>query len=554
MPPICLTLLSALLVGQQAPPRDTPPAPDGVASVSGRVTDRETGRPLRRMRVRFAAAARRLPPSDGTFETTTDAEGSYHLKELPAGEYYVSAGPDEYGAGHQWKSYSDREPAPPLGPGLQLAPGEERTGVDFALSRTYAVEGTVVNEYGEPLAEVTVYATNAAGGSAGRPGTTDDRGHFRLYGLPPGGWRICAAGGDTEGATGGDALRSRFVRTCYPPATAGRSVLALESSDLTGVLVTLVRERAYAVSGVVVDANGAPVEQAAVSIERLEQESYSRGSINPEVSRGAFVARGLTPGEYVVRASVHDRSATEYRPGPPVPLEMGHAIVRVEGADVTGVLIATMKGISVPGRLVFDGGPPPLRGHRLGIYARREPEAERIFQTSAPFTAVNDDFTFELAGLYGPVILTPENVPSGWLLRSVRYGDADITDLPTEFQAGPQPRGLVITLTNRIASVAARAVDEKGAPVSDALVVLLPVDRSRWRAGSARPLVTQRDGTATGSRVPGDYLAAAVVSQDMSRAWRSSDVVKAIAERARPVTLREGENRIEVAVVRLPEG
>ena len=112
----------------------------------------------------------------------------------------------------------------------------------------------------------------------------------------------------------------------------------------------------------------------------------------------------------------------------------------------------------------------------------------------------------------------------------------------------------MITLTNRIASVAARAVDEKGAPVSDALVVLLPANRLRWRAGSALPLVTQRDGTAAGFRVPGDYLAAAVVPQDMSRAWRSSDVVKAIAERARPVTLREGENRIEVAVVRLPEG
>src|SRR6476646_3803403 len=66
-----------------SPPRDARPTVTGTAVIRGRVFAADTGRPLRRARI--VVNAPELGPDSR--QTSTDLEGRYELKELPAGRY-----------------------------------------------------------------------------------------------------------------------------------------------------------------------------------------------------------------------------------------------------------------------------------------------------------------------------------------------------------------------------------------------------------------------------------------------------------------------------------
>ena len=80
-------------------------------------------------------------------------------------------------------------------PPIELRDGETRDNVDIALWRAFAVEGRVVDDAGEPIANADVNISpweSPSTMSMGRPRQTDDRGMFRIFGLRPGQYRICA--------------------------------------------------------------------------------------------------------------------------------------------------------------------------------------------------------------------------------------------------------------------------------------------------------------------------------------------------------------------------
>src|SRR5438552_18613560 len=73
------------LPGQGGPPRDARPAQTGTAVIRGRVFGADTGHPLRRARIMLTA-----PELGGENRTTsTNAEGKYEIKDLPAGRYNI---------------------------------------------------------------------------------------------------------------------------------------------------------------------------------------------------------------------------------------------------------------------------------------------------------------------------------------------------------------------------------------------------------------------------------------------------------------------------------
>src|SRR5262245_61356367 len=70
-----------------APARDTPrAATTGTAVIRGRITAADTGRPLRRASIRLTS------PTLGREGKTasTNADGRYEIKELPAGRYSLT--------------------------------------------------------------------------------------------------------------------------------------------------------------------------------------------------------------------------------------------------------------------------------------------------------------------------------------------------------------------------------------------------------------------------------------------------------------------------------
>src|SRR5215204_7013091 len=110
----------------------TQPAP---ATVSGRVVEKDSNRPLPRMVVRLVST----PPAREVAVLTAE-DGTFIIPDVPTGRYALEARPDEHRAGHLPQWFGEESSAtvflggPPRYP-IELRPAEGRTGIEIALTR-----------------------------------------------------------------------------------------------------------------------------------------------------------------------------------------------------------------------------------------------------------------------------------------------------------------------------------------------------------------------------------------------------------------------------------
>src|SRR3954462_7115079 len=125
------------------------------ATVAGRVTEQASGRPVPRVVVAAIAAGGRVAA-----DTLTDADGRNELPGLPAGAYAVNVSNDEHRSTYLSQWFGDTTPASgyglPARLNVELKPGERRAGMDVAVTRALAIEGQVLDPWGDPMTDVEV--------------------------------------------------------------------------------------------------------------------------------------------------------------------------------------------------------------------------------------------------------------------------------------------------------------------------------------------------------------------------------------------------------------
>jgi protocatechuate 3,4-dioxygenase beta subunit len=546
-----LLLAMALALAQAgAPGRDSGP-PAGTAAISGRVTEQASGQPLPRIVVSLATADHAK-----TVQAITDEDGRYRLSGIAPGTYLLWAAPDAHRSTFLQHRYGDPDPASVARtPNIELKAGEDRSGADIALVRALAIEGRVVDPWGEPMADVEVMVHRADGGLVPvRPAVTDDLGAYRAYGLPPGRYRVCVRppGGRFEPMVTDGA---RFVATCHPAAAIEREStdVVLGSVDVAGVDIRVQRVGSYAISGVVIDAAGAPVNGANVGAYSLDEDGVSAHAVSRD---GEFTLEGLTPGRYIVRGSVGGTMRGD--PNPPLrEMEVGDALADVGSADTTGIAVMLSKPVAATGRVVFDGAPVP-HADRLRMVVQARPSDHRAFryESRPPFGAVDDDLRFELKGLYRtPLGIGIYGLPDGWVLKSVRHGSRDITHVAVDFGSAPADSPLEIVLSNRVARPSVRVTDEHGAPAMPQSILVIPADPSRRRLGTV-PIMGKPapDGTLQlHSILPGEYFLVALAASDSLILMRDPDRAESLAAVGTRVSFSEGDTRtIDLRLVPLP--
>jgi hypothetical protein len=553
---LAVCVMAALVITQEpAPPRDTRAPATGTAVIRGRVTDKETGLPLARMIVSLQQSGR---PT----ETQTDNQGRYEFARLPAGRYSVTVFPPESKAFYLRQILGDDGPADVVRrrrQPLELKDGEVREGADIAMFRALAIEGRITDAWGEPVSnmEVTAERLDGQGGSGGRPRATDDRGLFRLFGLAPGNYRVCAQtksyiSSSPEGAP----VKESPVRTCYPDAVRETDAqpVTLAAGDVTGIEIRLQRSRTFNVSGMVLDSTGAPAERPQVSIVTIEKSGS--GSSGLHVGSGAqFTARGLAPGEYAISAQM---GGPNTYPPDTREVEVGYLPFRVDTSDVEGLVVTMARPAKVAGRVVFEEGWPPARRRPpLMVQVRFDRSTRRPMSGPPPTATVKEDLTFELSGLAGPQVIGLSGYPADeWTLKAIRYRGEDILSVPTEFKTSTDPRTLEIVLTNRGARISGRVLDQKGVAVEDgaASVLIFPADPQEWRTETTGfAMMPTREGMfRAGPRRPGDYLIVAIAVEDLVFP-RDTTQFERLAKVAEKVTLLDGDQRtMDLTVVKVP--
>ena len=541
---VLLLLLAAVQAQPATPPRDAAAPKSGSASLSGLVTEQDSNRPLHRAVVTLVPFS-----GPGHREALTDVEGRYEFVGLEPGEYGVVATAGDLRATHLRQAFDRSAPldlvsSPPRS-GVKLEPGERRTGVNIALARALAIEGRVLDPWDEPMAEVQIALTRADGTPYPSFGMhSDDRGDYRVFGLAPGRYRVCAAP-QSSADVSSDA--SRFVRTCHPAAVAEGDAadVLITTSDAAGIDIRVQRSGTFTVSGTVADAAGALVDAprvTAVPLDRRVSSAYARGS------GGLFVLRGLMPGRYLIRASVGGSENRDDTRPPAREEEVGYASVDVEGMDVAGTIVQLSKGRTVSGRIAFEGGsPPPASQLRMAVHAGvTNPHVAMTIGHRRPVSAVSDTLTFELKGLDQlPMAIAVTGLPDGWVIKSVRLDGLDVTGLPTNFGVSAKPGLLEILATSRVARPAVRVTDERGNPLSSYNVVLFSTDEARWKMPSAPiPGPPTADGVVKlGAILPGEYLVAALTLADYFALANDVTRFSDLASVAARATFVEGDTR-----------
>jgi len=399
---IALSAQSWSITNAQTP--ETKPRPTG--SVTGRVTIGDKPAPGV-----IVVATTPTYPQMLVAQALSDADGKYRLSGLAPGQINVSAAAPTFVMPTSPMSFNP-------GRVLTLATDEAVEGIDFKLTRGSVITGRVVDADGKPVISERLMLTlvdekgapvrNQVIVRGANPFVfnTDDRGIYRIYGLPAGRYKVSA--GDNGG---GATLRAGYYQKTYHPDTTEVAKAAIvelgEGSEAKNIDITLgPRSRTYSVSGRVIDGDtGEPIagiNYAFGTLTQMQDQTMMAGYTSPSSptnSKGEFILDGVVPGKYAVMTVRSNFGLDSNQPKvycDPVPFE-------VTDGDVSDVEIKAHRGLIVSGIVVTDAiiNRAALAGVSRLIVASFNSPPPGIIQTSAGSgnSAIGPDGSFRLEGL-----------------------------------------------------------------------------------------------------------------------------------------------------------
>jgi hypothetical protein len=560
---LTLAALAIATVAPQAqgPVRDlrTPaPPPTGTGVIRGMVVADATGGAIRLAHVVVIGAL------TGTLRvTSTDAEGRFAIASLAADRYVIAASKPPYlGA-----IAGARRPARPGSP-VVLAAGQTIDTVSIRLPMGAAISGTIADERGQPGAGVTLALQQWRNEGGARTlvmartpnASTDERGRYRFFGLPPGEYVVVAMdttfnryGRQLSNAEVDAALKGAPV-TAEPPLRPSQSapiyypgtprpddaagVVVNAGDDRQGVDFRLQSVRPGTVNGVVVTSDGAPAAGASIEFRTTFGSVLSMSAAIRVGADGSFGLAGVVPGSYFVLA----------RGSGPTAGQSAAATLDVAGDDVARLTLTLRPALTLTGRVAFAGSAAPaLGGRRVPVQTL----TRNTINVSPGPTDANGVFSIATIppGRYvigGPIYFgaSPDSVT--WTLESVVADGRDITDLPLEI-VDAVPKEVVVTYGERWQELSGRLTAASGVPAPDFTVIAFPADKAYWLPSSRR-IVTARPGTngefvlsgpGLATLPAGDYLIAAVTDIDRNEQFDPA-FLATLVPAAVPVKLTPG--------------
>jgi protocatechuate 3,4-dioxygenase beta subunit len=489
-----------------------------------------------------------------TRTSSTDADGRYEVKDLPAGRYTITV----RRGGYLTLRYGQRRPFE-QGQPLEIGEGQTIEHVDFTLPKASLITGRVTDEFGDSVEGAMVLAMRSMYLNGRRRfvpvgvmSRTDDAGGYRISGLSPGTYVVSARLNDKWTTTVGGREETMGYAPSYFPGTTNvvdaRKLTVGVGQEAAAIDFSLVPGRAARISGTAIDSRGRPLKNVNVGQEIRGPDfgSFSSAGRATVASDGTFSIPNVPPGDYVLSA--------ENGIGSTDSPEVALLAIVVDGADADNLVLTGSAGGTISGQILTDGGTlpkaPPLRIQVIepGI-GQPSPVLLGAFRgadSGAPgFAQVTDNGTFTVQHVFGRARFNV-TAPTGWAVKAILHNGEDITDSLIELKSGEEWSSVQVVLSDRFGSVTDRLVDEKGQPLADATMIVFSADSAKWFDGSrfvraARP--DQQGQSQIKGLPPGDYFAVAVDYVEEG-GWYDPDYLASIRPYAEPVTLTEAQDRI----------
>jgi protocatechuate 3,4-dioxygenase beta subunit len=585
-----------------AAPRVSVPA--GTASIAGQVvTDEERPQPVRRATVSVSAGLLSAP-----IQMATDQNGRFEVTDLPAGAYRILAEKP----GLVTVVFGARAPGAGQGVPRVVQEGEHVTDVVLRMPRGSVIAGQVRTAGGAPAVGSLVEAQRVGAGAGttritAPPSSVGPDGHYRFWGLPAGDYIVramapglfgtdatqpvlpsevrwaealvaqAAAAPGTNAATappdpGGVTLTSVTFAPASPDP-AGATVIRLRAGEeRTGVDIDVRQVPASTVRGRVLGPDGAPVAGVAVTLASavespilgvLDLMSTTMGTARATTrADGVFVFAAVAPGEYIVQARQTPRGQAPLWADAPF----------VAAGNAAGDLTLTLRdGLTVSGRLVFDGASPPAattatvalrplnnRMAALGVPADLAGLSSALLGGNRPGQAkVAEDGRFTITGVVPGEYALSVTMPgmrmvmtepgAGWVVASAMVGEVDLADRGVDVRQGVDVANVEIRVTNRPAVLSGRLLDGSGRPVTSLPLVAFAADESHWRGTRRRVVQAEADSTGRfyiAGLPAGDYLLA-VVTELEPNDLANPAFLRELRSMAIPVRLSDGEQKTQ---------
>ena len=259
-----------------------------LGSISGRITDDQTGGPISSARVTAYNSA-----GDSMGSDFANSDGEYLIGGLPAGDYYLVAGESGY-VDEAW----DNTPCEPCDPTtstpIAVTHDSDIPGIDLALQPYGSITGRITSATDDrPLLSLWVEAYDAAGAMVSRARSLS-HGDYTLF-LPPGSYFVAVPDVDDHYA---EVWNDRRCVDDICDVLAGDSVAVGVGAEVPDIDFSL-SEKAK-ISGVVSASEGGASLSAWMTVYDSSgqplQTAYANGF-------GEYVVEGLDAGTYYLKAS-----------------------------------------------------------------------------------------------------------------------------------------------------------------------------------------------------------------------------------------------------------
>ena len=486
-----------------------------LAVITGRVFAEDGGSPL--AKATLSLRSKGSTPLDRPRTIRTNGSGEYTFRDLEPGQYVLSATRKGYIPRNYGQKNGSSFRREDTGTSLTVAPGQVLEDIDFHLIRGGVVEGRVVDQENEAVERVRVMVKgyrSLAGKERLLPfgrDETDDRGQFRIFGIPPGNYYLSVSPLPFIR----DPRREipSFAPTYYPGVLRIEEAARIEvtaGGELGGLNIIVMEAFSYSVSGRVLTPEGQPAHSVWImSMQESGKDPSSMMGPNTHTDlQGEFKVSGLLPGTHRLYA----------RAGGGEDAQMASATVDVVDQDLSGLTLVLGEGAEITGRIVAEGEASTVDWHRVFLSVVPTGNITLMAFGGSGFQ-VNEDFTFKISNRPEGTYRLMVRLPAGnHYVSSIHFEGQDITDRPIELRSNDRLDGVEIYISSEGARISGSVEQAEGRKVAEgATVLVFSADPDQRAFPSRFTRTTQTDQSGRFSLqglVPGEYLVCALADHE----------------------------------------
>jgi hypothetical protein len=533
---ILLLGLNALSFGQSLGDLSKPEG-----SLEGSVINSQNGRVVPRATV----VVRNLKKLAEARSVRADGQGHFVMKNVQPGTYRLTAEHPSYFSGTRHQVFQYR---------VDLASGEQHSGIVLNLQPAAVVTGQINDENSEPLQNVQVqlYERIYRGGrmvldpAAGTH--TDDRGIYRMFEVRPGNYYVVAIVQPGAAPAKGEEASAipapehlpesdiAYLPAFYPDVTDLQQAhtVQIRGGDEAHINFAFVAKPAIAIRGKVVNGvSGDPVPNAAVTALWSEYLQNMADTAKSAPGDGTFEIRGIAPGVYTLHAafSINGTAYTAKRR------------VETTNGGLENVVLEALPDTLVAGSVQVEVNDKQPRGpQRLQLLFQNNTspshsEATAGLPPGAPATIHELGFQARLRPGEQYTVST-RGLPQNYYLKTVMVDGEEVE--PDKVTVGDQQADIKLVLSPSGGYIQGLVVDDSGNAIPSAAIVMVPEESRRGITDLFRKSSSDKEGWFRIHGVPpGTYQLFAFDDVDLNELIGQPELLKRFEDRSVQLTVEE---------------